>query len=63
MNKIGLLILVFVLCRVTMMVGQTTTPDSSAVVFINVNVWDGKQDSLLKNAQVVVVGNHIHYFG
>lgn len=63
MNKIGLLILVFVLCRVTMMVGQTTTPDSSAVVFINVNVWDGKQDSLLKNAQVVVVGNHIHQVG
>lgn len=63
MNKIGLIILVLLLCRIGMAVGQTAAPDSSSVVFINVNVWDGKQDSLLKNAQVVIVGNHIHQVG
>lgn len=46
-----------------LMLGQRAVPDSSAVVFINVDVWDGKQDSVLKNAQVVVVGNHIDQVG
>lgn len=63
MSKIGLLILIFVLCRLGMASGQMPAADSSAVVFINVNVWDGLSDSLVKNIQVVVVGNRIRQVG
>ena len=63
MKKICLFFGIFVLCRVFAAAGQTRVPDSSAIVFINVNIWDGMRDSLLRNAQVVVIGNHIHQVG
>lgn len=43
--------------------GQQAADSTTALVFINVNVWDGTSDTLLRNAQVVVVGNHIHQVG
>ena len=63
MRKICLFIFAFMLFRAVTVMGQTTIPDTTAVVFINVNVWDGTRDSLLKNAQVVIIGNHIHQVG
>lgn len=63
MRKINLFILIVLLIPFGWVKGQTAMPDSSAVVFININVWDGLQDSLLKNAQVVVVGNRIYQVG
>lgn len=63
MKKTGLFIFLFALCRLFMASAQTPVTDSSAVVFINVSVWDGVSDSLLNNAQVVVIGNHIHQVG
>lgn len=63
MKKIGLFIVLLMLCRWGTASAQATESDSSAVVFINVNVWDGLSDSLLRNAQIVVIGNHIHQVG
>lgn len=63
MRKICLFIFAFMLFRAVTVMGQTTIPDTNAVVFINVNVWDGTRDSLLRNAQVVIIGNHIHQVG
>lgn len=63
MNKIGLLILVFAFCRTDLASGQTTATDTSAIVITNVNVWDGIRDSVVRNAQVVIVGNRIREVG
>lgn len=71
MNKICLLLggilLGCFLSATGQIVGQdsvkTVIPDSAAIVFVNVNVWDGISDSLLMNAQVVIVGNHIKQVG
>lgn len=63
MSKTGLFLFILVFCCWGMSWGQTPVADSSSVVFINVNVWDGLSDSVVKNIQVVVVGNRIRQVG